>query len=124
MAVIFKPYNFLILVATLFFIASFFVTRKTIEVNLSDSYYIIGFIQFLRMVAVVLFIFSAFYKLLKRYLNLLILSYLHIVIMLIAIGIFIFITDPFGKALNWITLIFILSQILFLTNICFGILKK
>jgi len=124
MAIIFKPYNFLVLVATLFVIASFLVTRETIEVNLADTYYIIGFTQFLRLVAIVLFIFSIFYKLLNRYLDLLVLSYLHIGIMLLTIAIFILITDPFGRILNWITLVFGLSQLIFLINLCLGIFKK
>lgn len=124
MATIFKPYVFLVLVATFFLIVSFFVSKETLEVNLIDAYYIISFTQFLKILSVVFFVFSAFYKLLNRYLTLLTLSYLHIVTMVVTIGIFIFITDPFGKILNWTTLIFCLSQLLFLTNICYGILKK
>jgi len=124
MPFIFKPYVFLILVATLFLIASFFVASKTIEVNLADAYYVIGFIQFLRLVAVILFVFSALYKLLNRFLNLPILNYLHIGIMLITIGIFIFADAPFGRTFNWIFLIFGLSQLFFLINIFIGASKK
>lgn len=144
MKTIFKPYYFLGIVAIIFLIFSFFVIRQTLDLNIYDVYIIINFVKFLRIIAILLFIFSILYKLFNKYLGSIALSWIQIGIMLSGIVSLIFITDylrsihfdngvqisrinqlfEFNKFIDWSIIAILMSLILLVINLSLGIRKQ
>jgi hypothetical protein len=78
MKIIFKTYNFLVLVATLLLAASLLVPAFNLSFNIYDTYFMIDNIPLIRWLAMFLFVFALFYKLLKTFLASNTLSWFHI----------------------------------------------
>jgi hypothetical protein len=78
MKIIFKTYNFLVLVATLLLAASLLVPAFNLSFNIYDTYFMIDNIPLIRWFAMFLFVFALFYILLKTFLASNTLSWFHI----------------------------------------------
>jgi len=80
MKLLFKIYNFLVLLAVLLLIISFFIPLVNLDINLHDTYYVITNINCIRYLAIFLFIVALLYKLLSHYLAWNTLSWIHIIL--------------------------------------------
>jgi len=80
MKIIFKTYNFLVLLATLLLATSLLVPATNLAFNIHAAYYMIDNIPLIRWFAIFLFIFALYYKLLRPFLASNKLSWFHILL--------------------------------------------
>lgn len=99
MKIIFKPYNFLVLLATLILIVSFFIPVSNLDINFHDTYYLMTNIQFIRFWSILLFILALFYRLLSPYLAWDILNWLHILLSILLLLAYLYTQYSFTKSL-------------------------
>ena len=98
MKTIFKTYNFLVLLATLLLIVSFFIPVSNLDINFHDTYYIMTNIQFIRFWVILLFILALFYRLLSRFMAWDTLSWLHILLSILLILSYLYIQYSYIKS--------------------------
>jgi len=99
MKIIFKTYNFLVLLATLILIVSFFIPVSNLDINFRYSYYVMTNIQFIRFWSILLFILALFYRLLSPYLAWDILNWLHILLSNLLLLAYLYTQYSFTKSL-------------------------
>jgi len=98
MKTIFKTYNFLVLLATLLLIVSFFIPVSNLDINFHDTYYIMTNIQFIRFWVILLFILALFYRLLSRFMAWDTLSWLHILLSILLLLAYLYIQYSYIKS--------------------------
>jgi hypothetical protein len=104
MKIIFKTYNFLVLLATLLLAVSFFIPVSSLDINFHDTYYMMTNIQFIRFWVILLFILALFYRLLARYMAWDILSWLHILLSILLLLAYLYVQYSYIKSLAVIEL--------------------
>jgi len=145
MKIIFKTYNFLVLLATFLFIISFFIPVSNLDINFHDTYYMMTNIQFIRFWVILIFILALFYRLLARYMAWDILSWLHILLSILLLLAYLYIQYRYTKSLAVVELTnegsieyfrqanaqiaaimlgFILVQLLPVINLLVGLIKR
>jgi Ca2+/Na+ antiporter len=99
MKIIFKTYNFLVLLATLILVVSFFIPVSNLDINFHDTYYLMSNIQFIRFWAILLFALALFYRLMPPYFAWDILSWLHILLSIFLLLAYLYTKYSFSKSL-------------------------
>ena len=145
MKIIFKTYNFLVLLATFLLVVSFFIPVSNLDINFHDTYYVMTNIQFIRLWVILIFILALFYRLLVRYMAWDILSWLHILLSILLLLAYLYIQYSYTKSLAVVELTnedsieyfrranaqiaammlgFILVQFLPVVNLIAGLIKR
>lgn len=145
MRIIFKPYNFIVLIATLLLAASLLVPASSLDFNIHDTYFMVGNIPLIRWFAIFLFIFALFYKLLKSFLASNSLSWVHILLSILFFFLACYSTYSFSRSLTLVELTsadstdysqgfknstaalllgFLLVQLLPIVNLVIGLIKR
>lgn len=145
MKILFKTYYFLVLVATIILIVSFFIPVSSLDINFHDTYYVMTNIQFIRLWGILLFILALFYRLLSSYLAWDILSWLHILLSILLLLAYLYTQYSFTKSIAVIELTnegslayfkrfntqlaafrlgFIFVQLLPIINLILGLIKR
>jgi hypothetical protein len=145
MKIIFKTYNFLVLVATLLLAASLLVPAFNLSFNIYDTYFMIDNIPLIRWLAMFLFVFALFYKLLKTFLASNTLSWFHIFLSILFFFGAYYSAYNFDKSLSLVELTnanstyysqrfnistaamalgFLLAQLLPIINLVIGLIKR
>lgn len=140
-----KPHYFLLSSAILFLLASFLISPFDLTLNIVDTYFIIPVTHFLRCSAVGLLLFAAFYKRFNHYLISKMLTWIHVLSLLLFPLIIALMSYSFNKSLavveisdqgtssffgrhhrtNYIILsTLIVMQILPVLNIIFGVMNR
>ena len=104
MKIIFKPYNFLVLIATLLLATSLLVPAYSLDFNIHDTYFMVGNIPLIRWFAIFLFVFALFYKLLKSFLVSNALSWVHILSSILFFFLACYSTYSFKRSLTLVEL--------------------
>jgi hypothetical protein len=145
MKIIFKTYNFLVLVATLLLAASLLVPAFNLSFNIYDTYFMIDNIPLIRCFAMFLFVFALFYKLFKTFLASNTLSWFHIFLSILFFSGAYYSAYNFDKSLSLVELTnadstyysqrfnistaamvlgFLLAQLLPIINLVIGLIKR
>lgn len=138
-----RLYQLFLIGAICFFVISFFTSSQTIDIHIHDTYFVIGVFHFYIFIAFVLLFFWLLYLLLKNFLFSNLLTWIHIIAILISISLFAILMykmphqqrayfdinlwtsfNTISKAANSAILIFVSSQLSFVINIIGGLLKK
>lgn len=102
MKIIFKTYNFLVLVATILLAASLLLPAVNLAFNIHDSYYMIDSIPLIRWFAIFLFVFALFYKFLKSFIASNTLSWAHILLSILFFFLACYSTYNFNRSLTMV----------------------
>lgn len=78
------PYNLLLLAAILFFIASIFMSNQALDMHLYDTYFILSLFHFIWSIIILLLLFWTFNLLTSHILFSKVLTWLHIVLIVLA----------------------------------------
>ena len=78
-----RPYHLLLLTAILLFIATFFVNNQSLDMRLHDTYFIISFPHLFWQIIILLLIFWMLYLFTKRILFSKVLTWTHIVLLVL-----------------------------------------
>lgn len=78
-----RPYHLLLLTAILFFIATFFVNNQALDMHLHDTYFIISLPHLFWLIIILLLIFWMLYLFTKRILFSKVLTWTHIVLLVL-----------------------------------------
>ncbi|MEO8769891.1 MAG: hypothetical protein ABI402_07395 [Ferruginibacter sp.] len=80
-----KPYTTLLILACIFLLLSFFMTRQSLDIHLHDTYFIIGFKHIFWFFTLLTLVIWIMYKITNHFLFSKILTWIHIIITILAL---------------------------------------